>query len=175
MTVPLVVIAALLIARATDDPQPASSGPPVLPAVTATAPPSSPAAESACARVIGELPLRLDGQDPRRVATDPASPFVVAWGDPAIVLRCGVPRPGQLVPGAEIYGVSGVDFLAVQGDGATTWTVIDRAVYVDVRVPASYRQPPLGPIATSIAKVLDPVCTDASTETDRSKLCTHRR
>jgi Protein of unknown function (DUF3515) len=150
--------------------------------VTVSAPPSSDSATlSACARVIGAMPLSLAGADVRATASDPASPDIVAWGDPPIVLRCGVARPPSLKPADSdfIVAVDGVNLLPRRRDGATRYTVIDRAVYLDVSVPSAYRQPPLGPIADVVAKELKPVCqvadpTGATTVPD-AELCTHRR
>ena len=52
--------------------------------------------------------------------------------------------------------------------------VVDRPSYVEVTVPTSYAQPPLSPIADAIAKALPAVCVVTPTETDVTKLCTHR-
>jgi hypothetical protein len=43
---------------------------------------------SFCAHLDAVLPSRVD--DRRMVKTVPPSPNAAAWGDPAVVLRCGV-------------------------------------------------------------------------------------
>jgi hypothetical protein len=130
--------------------------------VTVIPPPSHASADTPCSKVIGPLPLRLDGLSVRDTATNPASPFVVAWGNPAIVLRCGVNRPKALTRTAQLILVNRVNFVAVHTSTQTVWTVVDRVVYIDVTVPSSYSQPPLGPIADVIAKNLPAVCGNSA-------------
>lgn len=81
----LAAAAALASSRGTDPPH-------VAPAVL------SPATAVRCAAVLARLPATLAGA--ARVATLPASPYVVAWGDPPAVVRClppGPPPPSDLV------------------------------------------------------------------------------
>jgi hypothetical protein len=150
----------------------------VLPAVSVSAPAdTSGATVSTCADIISALPLRLDGLDLRRTTSNPASSSIVAWGDPPIVLRCGVARPSNLGPSlsAELFEVNSVLVLPTKTSSATTFTVIDRSVYLDVTVPSSYGQPPLGPIMDAVRKVLPrPVCVQTPTA-PRAQLCTRRK
>jgi hypothetical protein len=178
--VPLVVVLALLFARIGAPRVGGNSGSvaaSALPPVSASPPPSSAAAEGPCAQVLSRLPVALDGLPARVVHT--TSPFVVAWGDPPIVLRCGVPRPAAFVPTSSLLGVNGVYFLPVRGGGRTVFTTVDRAVYVEVDVPTSYAQPPLAPIAAAIAKALPQVCKpqalQGETPPPDRELCTHRK
>jgi len=86
-----------------------------------------------CASVIGALPSTVDDAQLRR-----RDQLVAAWGDPAIVLRCGVPRPAALLPTSRCDGVNGVGwFTETLGDGYR-FTTIGRAAYVEVTVPAHY-------------------------------------
>lgn len=176
VTIPLILILALLLGHAQNakKPAPKSSGPVALAPVTVAAPPANPGADVPCTKLLGTLPLSLNGL-PVRPALSTWT-YVVAWGQPAIVLRCGVPRPGALTPGssAQTIGVDGVFWLPVQQKKQTVWTVIDRAAYIEVTVPSSYAQPPLAPIADAIAKVLPAVCVVDPAVTDPAKLCTHR-
>jgi hypothetical protein len=181
VTVPLVVIVALLLAdQGSKSPggSPSASSGAVLPPVTVSAPADSSAATvSTCAKVISALPLRLDGKNLRRTASNPPSSSIVAWGDPAIVLRCGVSRPPSLNPSltAELFQVNGVLVLPAKTSSSTVFTVLDRSVYIDVTVPSSYAQPPLGPIAVAIKSVLpEPVCVQ-DPSAPRSALCTRRK
>jgi hypothetical protein len=181
VTLPFVVILALVLGNATKDPKKTTdSGTPTprpLAPITVVAPPADPAAVAPCTRLLTALPVQLSDLAPRIVHPKPDSPFVVGWGDPAVVLRCGVARPVGLKPGSAdlVIGVDGVFWLPIHQKNATVWTTVDRAVYVEVTVPLSYRQPPLAPIADAIAKVLPPVCVVDPKETDASKLCTNRK
>jgi uncharacterized protein DUF3515 len=182
VTLPLIVIAALFLDRSAGDGD--SSAPPssgaALPPVSVSAPPmTDDKTVSTCAKVISALPLVVAGADLRRTVSDPASPSIVAWGDPPVVLRCGVARPAALKAdsGDFLVDVSGVVFLPDKQSDGTVFTVVDRAVYLDVSVPSSYAQPPLGPIAVSIAKVLKPVCQAQSLSgppVPTNDLCTRR-
>lgn len=177
VTLPVVVVLALLFGRnSTTSPTGGSKSgsAAVLGPVTVAAPPPNSAADTPCTSLLGALPITLgtlSGRPARSTWT-----YVAAWGEPAIVLRCGVPRPAALTPGsaALVVEVDGVNWLPIQQSGATVWTAIDRAAYVEVTVPKSYAQPPLAPIADAIAKVLPAVCVVDPKETDPSKLCTHR-
>lgn len=180
MTVPLVIVLGLLIggAGSGDGPSTHPSSGAVLPPVTVTAPPDSAAATVAtCARVISALPLTLDGLDLRRTQSTPPSSSIVAWGDPAIVLRCGVGRPAALTPALtdQFIAVNSVLFLPERSSKQVVWTIVDRSVYLDLTVPTSYRQPPLGPIASAVAKVLpEPVCVADATQPVADQ-CTRRK
>ena len=177
MTVPLVVIAALLIGRAQNNSpsaSPSTGSTAVLGPVTVPAPPPNAAADAPCTQLLGALPITLTdlaGRPARSSWT-----YVAAWGQPAIVLRCGVPRPAGLTPGssAQAIAVDGVSWLPVAQRAVTIWTAVDRAAYIEVTVPKSYAQPPLAPIADAIAKALPAVCVIDPTQTDVTKLCTHR-
>lgn len=184
MTLPIVVVLALLFAHVTGSPSSAPSGstsPSALPPLSPSAPPSDPAASAPCTKVLQALPIQLGSLAPRVVHSKPPTPFVVAWGDPAVVLRCGVPRPGRLHPGssAPLTGVNGVFWLVRKGESENTWTTVDRAAYIEVTVPREYRQPPIGPLARAIATALPRVClpqaAPGQSPPPTSKLCTRRK
>ena len=80
------------------------------------------------------LPAELDGRDRRD--TDPTSPRTAAWGDPAVVLRCGVGRPPGLT-GSEVVVVDRVGWVLAERQAAYVFTTSDLATYVEVRVPRS--------------------------------------
>lgn len=79
--------------------------------------------------------------DLERVPTTPESPSVAAWGDPAIIARCGLPA---LTPTTlECVTVNGVDWVVRElsdGSAATTYGT-DPAI--EVLVPATYGPVPL--------------------------------
>ncbi|ARP72528.1 DUF3515 domain-containing protein [Streptomyces pluripotens] len=89
------------------------------------------------------LPQKLDG----RSRNDPAprSAYTAGWGNPAIILRCGVVRPPKMIdpkvsegndPDAVPGAVNGVDWLMEkQGDGTWRFTTANRVAYVQVSLP----------------------------------------
>ena len=80
------------------------------------------------------LPAELDGRGRRD--TDPTSPRTAAWGDPAVVLRCGVSRPAGL-SGSEVVEVDGVGWVLAERGRAYVFTTSDLMTYVQVSVPRS--------------------------------------
>jgi len=87
-----------------------------------------------CARLADALPRELDGRDQRETAPDSAR--TAAWGDPAVVLRCGVARPPGLA-GSEVIVVDGVGWVLAERPASYVFTTSDLATYVQVRVPRS--------------------------------------
>jgi Protein of unknown function (DUF3515) len=183
--VPLVIIIGLALGFAGGDGGPDSTANPttgVLPPITATAPPNATAQAAACTKVLEQLPVQLGKLRARVVHTTPDSPYVVAWGDPAVVLSCGAARPKDLVPGSSVEDVAaGPDtgpFYDVigSGSGANVWTTVDRAAYVQVTVPGKYQGGTvMPPISEAIAAALPtPVCSTDPAEPDPEKLCTRR-
>ena len=157
---PLVVLVALVLAQLTrgGTSQPASSASAAATAsVSATAPPNDPGTVEPCAQVLDALPVQLDGQNPRKVFVAQT----VAWGEPPVILTCGVARPPGLVAGssAPVLNVSGVEWFVEDQQTVVVYTVVDRAVYVQVSYHGNLAQPPLAPISTAILKALPaPVC-----------------
>ena len=100
--------------------------------VSVAAPPSGTAAARGCPAVISHLPVAIGGQHARPAQS--ISPYVAAWGEPPIVLRCGVPRPAAFVQTSELTVINGVQWLPERHPDATMWTVVDREVYVEVTV-----------------------------------------
>ncbi|UGQ14147.1 DUF3515 domain-containing protein [Yinghuangia sp. ASG 101] len=112
--------------------------------------------KSMCKDLDKQLPDQVLGHDARK--TVPASNLTAAWGNPAIVLRCGVPMPVSLRPDDPNYapeqnaiGVDGVrwtfEFLG-EGKGVRL-TTLHREVNVEVTVPAAYAEP--GGVVTAFA------------------------
>jgi len=171
------VIVAFALGRDVDTGKPAatSSGPP--PPITMSAPPANAAAEAPCAQVLSALPVQLGPLAPRVVHTVPDSPNVVAWGDPAVVLRCGVPRPAAFVPTSDVYNIGGVYWLAVKQKSATVWTVVDRAVYVEVTIPKLQAFLPLPLLGAAIARKLKAICAVPEDDSNppANQLCVNRK
>jgi hypothetical protein len=107
-----------------------------LPPVQVDTPEVTPAADLACPVLMGQLPLELAGETSRMVASD--SPFAYAWGDPAVVLVCGVAPPAGYVVGVQGIVINGVEWFVDTSDPDTVlWTTVDRNVPVQMQVPAS--------------------------------------
>lgn len=156
---PLVVLLALVLAQITGGgtPQPTSSASAAAASVSATAPPNDPDAVEPCAQVLDALPVQLDGQNPRKVFVAQT----VAWGDPPVILTCGVARPSGLVAGstAPVLDVSGVEWFVEDQKSVVVYTVVDRSVYIQVSYHGNLPQPPLAPISTAVLQALPtPVC-----------------
>ena len=102
-------------------------------AVVVDAPPTS----SACEQVLADAPIKLLGQLQRE--TQPSDAAAVAWGDPPIVLACGVEPITS--PTAQVVAVDSIEWIASpigENDG-TVFTTVDTAPVLQVRVPAAYR------------------------------------
>jgi hypothetical protein len=156
-----------------------STAPGPLPAVTAAAPPHADAQAASCSKVLEQLPVSLGKLAPRVVHTTPDTPFVVAWGDPPVLLRCGVARPKDLVPGSSAQFISGGEldgpYYDVQREGdANVYTTVDRGPYIALTIPAKYQAADYLPLLSrAIAKALPAVCSTNSAA-DPDKLCTRR-
>lgn len=63
---------------------------------------------------------------------------VATWGDPHIVLRCGVDKPAGLQPTSPCDVVNDVGWFSEQIDDGWRFTTIGRAGNIEVTVPTSY-------------------------------------
>jgi hypothetical protein len=106
-----------------------------------------------CRRLVDQLPERVEGQERR----EPSVAYGAAWGDPAIVLRCGVDEPAEFdelascqivndvawfIPESQIVGEP-VDILM---------TTVGRSPNVEVALPEDYFPP-----ATAMVELADAV------------------
>ncbi|MFD5321536.1 DUF3515 domain-containing protein [Streptomyces sp. NPDC127098] len=130
-----------------------------------TAPSPTGEAREACEALVDELPEDVDGQGRGTAADD--SPYVAVWGDPAIVLRCGVAEPAVLTPGTESYDPAGAEFVGVndvswlleeRSDGVR-FTTVERAFHVEMTVPDDYA-PEVNPLLDVAAPIVDHVPPD---------------
>lgn len=102
-----------------------------------------------------KLPARVDGQERRK--TDPSSPYVAAWGSPAIAMRCGVARPANpegLID--RVVDLDGLLWMPEAGDRPATWTLVGRKAYVEITIPGKYTPEgrPTGDILTEFTATL---------------------
>ena len=124
-----------------------------LPVVDVQTPPVTADADRLCPQLVKALPPLLVGEQARKVRSD--SPYVRAWGDPAVVLVCGVARPAKFVVGASIIQIDQVQWFVDTSDPDTVvWTAVDRPVYVQVRVPSSTDSASVTELTGTISKVL---------------------
>ncbi|MGR8008033.1 DUF3515 domain-containing protein [Streptomyces hypolithicus] len=109
-----------------------------------------------CRALHGELPESVEGR--QRRSADPESDLSAVWGDPAIVLRCGVPRPGKMDdPQAKAVEADGVNWMfEPQRDGRPRFTTTYREAYVEVTLPVEYAHDstPLAVFAKPVRKAV---------------------
>lgn len=99
------------------------------------------ASAPACTNLVNALPATLPSngkQLTRLPIAEPAPPATAAWagdrGEP-VVLRCGLGKPAEYQPTAQLRQIDKVNWLPVTGDGATTWYTVDRPVYIALTIP----------------------------------------
>jgi len=124
-----------------------------LPVLPVEVPPATPEADASCPALMGTLPLELAGEPSRRVDSD--TPYAYAWGDPAIVLICGVDRPAGFVVGTSTIQINGVQWYVDTSDpDATVWTTVDRPVHVQITLPPEVDSAPVTALTPQIAAAL---------------------
>lgn len=98
-----------------------------------------------CHALHHDLPREVDGLS--RHDLKPDSELIAGWGKPAIVLRCGVPRPDVLKsPDADGVTVDGVGWvIEEQSGGGFRLTTTLRKAYVEVTLPKKFAGD-LGPL-----------------------------
>ena len=98
---------------------------------------------AACERLVEMLPDEVADQTSRETS---GNPLGAAWGDPAIVLRCGVGTPEGYDRFAGCQTVNDLDWFVPtetieDQEADVTMTTIGREPAVEVVVPATYRPP----------------------------------
>lgn len=101
--------------------------------VAVSVPKTASAAMKVCHDLIHALPSTVDGRRQRPVSG--AQENAAAWGDPPIVLRCGVPVAS---PGGQLITLDGVTWNTHSTSDAIRWTSTGRKVTIDISVPAVY-------------------------------------
>jgi hypothetical protein len=163
LAIGVVVIGNLLDDGSSSAPAPTSATTPSKPPHTgplALVPVDAPdAAKPGCAKLIAALPPELTSGSAtlrKLPLVEPAPPATQAWGATGepVVLRCGLPRPPELTPSSGLRDVSGVGWLVLTRDGASTWYTADREVFVALTVPQDSGTGPLQRISETIATTL---------------------
>lgn len=100
------------------------------------APPDS-VEDPACA----DVPWPDTLADRSRTPTDPEGPWVAAWGDPAIIARCGLPalEPTTL----DCVAVDDVDWIVRELEDGTAMSTYGTDPAIEVLVPSVYGPGPL--------------------------------
>ena len=165
--VPVVVALVVLVnvLGGSDDAEDGSGGPAAidgstpseredLPVLPVEVPAATPETDASCPALMGSLPLELAGEPSRRVQSD--TPYAYAWGEPPIVLVCGVDRPAGFVVGVSAFQINGVQWYVDTTDpDATVWTTVDRPVYVQITLPPEVDSAPVTALTPEIAAALD--------------------
>jgi Protein of unknown function (DUF3515) len=132
--------------------------------VDVAGPAPSAADAEACAPFLDELPDEVAGEERREV--DPDDRSFAAWGDPAIVLACGVPMPSGYQPGATCMRADDVDWyipdtqLDDEDERADiTMTAVGFTPVVTVDVPGDYRPEGLAAAMSEIGEVVSATLT----------------
>jgi hypothetical protein len=167
LTVIAIAVVAVLAGRKSAEPGAGSAG-----TTSATGPPvvgevDAPGSSGKyCATLMSALPKDLSGLSERTLA-DP-TPGVAAWGDPAVVLRCGLTDPVELTCSSALEQISGVAWLALSDQSGTTFVAADRPVRIAVTIPASgggvTHTGPIQQLSETIAADLPPrnVCSSGT-------------
>lgn len=102
-----------------------------------------------CAKV--SWPASVSGHP--QEATDPQAPSVAAWGDPAIIARCGLaPLPPTI---DDCVSVDGLDWVVRGLSDGSMATTYGRDPAIEVLVPAAYGPAPLLlPVFGDVVKTL---------------------
>lgn len=95
-----------------------------------------PGSTDACDALFEELPETLGNAVRREVSVE--RPLAAAWGEPPIVLRCGVAMPAVYRPDSTLTEVDGVGWLPEEGQGGAFFTSADRDVLVEIAIPDDY-------------------------------------
>ncbi|MFC8225780.1 DUF3515 domain-containing protein [Streptomyces sp. NPDC057287] len=118
--------------------------------------PSSEAAAGYCEKLHEELPETVAGLE--RSDPSPDSDLTAGWGDGAIVLRCGVPRPARMDDSqSKAVDADGVNWLLEQSDDAgPRFTTTYRKAYVEVTLGTEYAHDitPLSAFAVPVRKTV---------------------
>jgi hypothetical protein len=94
-----------------------------------------------CTNLVNALPAKLPSKGTeltRLPLAEPAPQAAAAWagdrGEP-VIMRCGLGKPAELQPTSSLRLISEVNWLPVEGAGASTWYTVDRPVYIALTIP----------------------------------------
>ena len=112
--------------------------------------PTVPGTDVDCTALFADAPRQVADQE----RVDVPGEVAAAWGDPAIVLRCGVEKPEALTPSSRCFNVNDVGWLAETTADGYLFTTIGRRFHVSVEVPKTYdpAADALADLASSVKK-----------------------
>ncbi|MCP2324983.1 hypothetical protein HDA40_003490 [Hamadaea flava] len=87
-----------------------------------------------CRALVAKLPDRVRTAARRPVTA--GSEQNAAYGDPALVVSCGVPAP-SFPSTDDVWLLNGVCWHATENSGSTVWQTVDREIPVQVSVPGA--------------------------------------
>jgi len=122
---------------ATPDPSPSSARPQSTAPVEMAAPALAERPATVCRALLSRLPASIRDLGQRPVTAGPEQN--AAYGDPALTLSCGVPKP-TVAPTADLWMVNGVCWHTEHGDADLVLTTVDREVPVRLVVPPGQEQ-----------------------------------
>lgn len=96
----------------------------------------------ACQTLISGLPDTLGDHDRREVK----SRYVAAYGDPAVIIRCGVTEPVEFGPLSSCQRINGVDWFVpdnqiADAEATLVATTVGRTPQVELTIPPAHRPP----------------------------------
>jgi hypothetical protein len=115
--------------------------------------PAAHADDPACSVLVNALPVAVLGQPINQVNVA----GVGSWGDPAIVLRCGVTPPGPTTH--QCLQVDGLDWVYSETKEAYTFITYGRNPGVEVTVPLSVPRTNASSALVDLATAVKPVPT----------------
>ncbi|MFC9428461.1 MULTISPECIES: DUF3515 domain-containing protein [unclassified Streptomyces] len=124
-------------------------------AASVTVPTPSRQEAALCRALHKELPDTL--ADLGRGDPEPSSELTAGWGDGAIVLRCGVPRPAEMSdPQAQGIDADGVNWMLEERDSGPRFTTTYRRTYVEVTMDSRFNHDstPLAGLAEAVEKTV---------------------
>jgi hypothetical protein len=95
----------------------------------------APPIDESCEPILAAAPINILGELQRE--TTPADAAAIAWGDPPIVLVCGISI--EVPADAQVVEVDGVAWVAQSTEAGTVFTTLDAVPALQVRVPVDYR------------------------------------
>jgi hypothetical protein len=113
--------------------------------------------QAACTALVDDLPEELYDEERRLVA--PAAAAAAAWGDPPIVLTCGVGVPAEFDEFSLCIEANGVGWFvppSQEDDGVdVTITTVGHSPRVAVEIPGEYRPNGLASVMANLAPVVE--------------------
>ena len=89
-----------------------------------------------CTELGAILPVSIEGALLR--STNPDSPGTKAWGNPAIVSRCGVAEPAAYSATSQLLEVDGITWYPEELQAGVRFTSLQTPELVEVSIPSAY-------------------------------------